>query len=80
MNCRTGAFEEFECKCLILATGGAGQLYKFNTNSEIATGRRLGLAFKAGAELTDMEFFPVFIPRIALIRCPDISDIGSSPG
>ena len=57
MNCRTGAFEEFECKWLILATGGAGQLYKFNTNSEIATGDGIALAFKAGAEVTDMEFF-----------------------
>ena len=56
-NCRTGAFEEFECKWLILATGGAGQLYKFNTNSEIATGDGIALAFKAGAEVADMEFF-----------------------
>jgi len=29
MNCRTGAFGRIECKWLILATGGAGQLYKF---------------------------------------------------
>ncbi len=56
-NCRTGAFEEFECRWLILATGGAGQLYKFNTNSEIATGDGIALAFKAGAEIADMEFF-----------------------
>jgi L-aspartate oxidase len=56
-NCRTGAFEEFECRWLILATGGAGQLYKFNTNSEIATGDGIALAFKAGAEVADMEFF-----------------------
>ena len=56
-NCRTGAFEEFECKWLILATGGAGQLYKFNTNSEIATGDGIALAFKTGAEVADMEFF-----------------------
>jgi len=56
-NGRTGAFEEFECKYLILATGGAGQLYKFNTNSEIATGDGIALAFQAGAEVADMEFF-----------------------
>ncbi|TET66654.1 MAG: FAD-dependent oxidoreductase, partial [Dehalococcoidia bacterium] len=38
LDCRTGSAEEFECRCLILATGGAGQLFKFNTNSDIATG------------------------------------------
>jgi len=49
--------EEFTCGSLILATGGAGQLYRFNTNSEIATGDGIALAFQAGAEITDMEFF-----------------------
>jgi len=33
LDCRTGSTEEFECRFLILATGGAGQLYKFSTNS-----------------------------------------------
>ena len=70
MNCRTGAFEEFECKWLILATGGAGQLYKFNTNSEIATGDGLALAFKAGAELTDMEFFQFHPTALRLSGVP----------
>jgi len=57
LDCRTGSIEEFECRALILATGGAGQLYKFNTNSDIATGDGIALAFNAGAEVTDMEFF-----------------------
>ena len=57
LDCRTGSIEEFECRFLILATGGAGQLYKFSTNSEIATGDGIVLAFNAGAEITDMEFF-----------------------
>ena len=57
LDCHTGSIEEFECRCLILATGGAGQLYKFSTNSEIATGDGIVLAFNAGAEITDMEFF-----------------------
>ncbi|MFH0942508.1 MAG: L-aspartate oxidase [Chloroflexota bacterium] len=52
---RTAA--EFGCRYLILATGGAGQLYKFTTNSEIATGDGVALAFEAGAEITDTEFF-----------------------
>ena len=57
LDCRTGSVEEFECRFLILATGGAGQLFKFSTNPEVATGDGVALAFKAGAEVTDMEFF-----------------------
>lgn len=56
-GCRSGSFEEFECRTLILATGGAGQLFKFNTNSDIATGDGIALAYKSGAEITDMEFY-----------------------
>ncbi|MDD4877181.1 MAG: L-aspartate oxidase [Dehalococcoidales bacterium] len=57
LDCRSGTIEEFRCRFLILATGGAGQLYKFSTNPEIATGDGIALAFNAGAEITDMEFF-----------------------
>ncbi|MCL0057639.1 L-aspartate oxidase [Dehalococcoidales bacterium] len=57
LDCRTGSIEEFECCFLILATGGAGQLFKFNTNSDVATGDGIALAFTAGAEIIDMEFF-----------------------
>jgi L-aspartate oxidase len=57
LECRTGTFEEFECEFLILATGGAGQLFRYNTNSDIATGDGIALAFNAGAEIADMEFF-----------------------
>jgi L-aspartate oxidase len=48
--------EEFGCNFLILATGGAGRLYKFNTNTDIATGDGIALAYRAGAEIADMEF------------------------
>ena len=57
LDCRTGSIEQFDCRYLILATGGAGQLYKFNTNSDVATGDGVALAFDAGAEIADMEFF-----------------------
>ncbi|MFC2013276.1 L-aspartate oxidase [Chloroflexota bacterium] len=57
LDCRTGSIEEFGCRFLVLATGGAGQLYKFNTNSDVATGDGIALAFNAGAEIIDMEFF-----------------------
>ena len=54
---RTHTIEQFACRNLILATGGAGQLYKFTTNSDVATGDGVALAFNAGAEIMDMEFF-----------------------
>lgn len=57
LDCHTGSVEEYECRFLILATGGAGQLYKFNTNSDVATGDGIVLALNAGAEIVDMEFF-----------------------
>lgn len=53
----TGLAKEYDCRHIILATGGAGRLFKYTTNSEIATGDGLALAFAAGAEITDMEFF-----------------------
>jgi L-aspartate oxidase len=57
LDCRTGSIEEFECRFMVLATGGGGQLFKYNTNSDVATGDGIALAFKAGAEIADMEFF-----------------------
>jgi len=57
LDCHTGSIEEFGCHSLILATGGAGRLFKYTTNSEIATGDGVTLGFQAGAEIIDMEFF-----------------------
>ena len=56
-DCEKESFEEFGCRYLILATGGAGQLFKYTTNPEVATSDGIALALKAGAEIIDMEFF-----------------------
>jgi len=56
LDCENGDTEEFGCRFLILATGGSGQLFSFTTNPEVATGDGIALAFKAGAEVMDMEF------------------------
>lgn len=47
---------QYECRTLVLATGGAGQLYRYTTNPAVATGDGIALAYRAGAELMDMEF------------------------
>ncbi|MFC2011591.1 L-aspartate oxidase [Chloroflexota bacterium] len=57
LDCRTSSIEELECRFLILATGGAGQLFKVNTNSDVATGDGIALAYETGAEIVDMEFY-----------------------
>ena len=57
LDLRTHTPEEFACGALILATGGAGQLYKVSTNPPVATGDGVALAYQAGAEVMDMEFF-----------------------
>jgi len=57
LDCHTSSVEEYACSFVILATGGAGRLFKYTTNSDVATGDGIALAYSAGAEITDMEFF-----------------------
>jgi succinate dehydrogenase / fumarate reductase flavoprotein subunit len=52
----TGRFVLFKTRAIILATGGSGKAWKVTSNSWEYTGDGLGMAYRAGAELIDMEF------------------------
>jgi len=52
---RSGRMEAFAAKNVILACGGAGQVYKPTTNGLIVTGDGIAMAYRAGAPLMDME-------------------------
>jgi L-aspartate oxidase len=49
--------EELRADAVILATGGAGQLYPYTTNPEVATADGLGMALRAGTIAADLEFY-----------------------
>ncbi len=51
-----GRFHVFSAKAIVLATGGIGRAYKITSNSWEGTGDGHALAYRAGAELIDMEF------------------------
>ena len=51
-----GTIETIGAKAVVLATGGAGRVYRPSTNSHSSTGDGMGLALKAGVPLKDMEF------------------------
>jgi succinate dehydrogenase / fumarate reductase flavoprotein subunit len=51
-----GRFHVFAAKAIVLATGGVGRAFKVTSNSWEGTGDGHALAYRAGAELIDMEF------------------------
>jgi L-aspartate oxidase len=62
----TGEHEIVYTSALILATGGVGQVYKYTTNPNGATGDGVALAYEAGAKIQDMEFIQFHPTALAM--------------
>ena len=66
----TGEFRLIQAKAVIIATGGAGRVFRENTNGGIVTGDGMALAYRHGVPLRDMEFVqyhPTCMPGTGLL-------------
>ncbi len=57
LDSSNGAISPVRAQAVVLATGGSGMVYQHTTNPSIATGDGVAAAYRAGAVISDMEFF-----------------------
>jgi fumarate reductase flavoprotein subunit len=66
----TGEFFLFECASAVICTGGAGRVFRQNTNAGTVTGDGMALAYRQGVSLRDMEFVqwhPTALPGTGIL-------------
>jgi len=56
LDVRDSRVVTFHAPVVVLSTGGAGQVYHYTTNPDIATGDGIAMAYRAGVEIRNMEF------------------------
>jgi L-aspartate oxidase len=65
-----GRLHRVSARAVLIASGGAGQVYSDTTNPTVATGDGIALAARAGAELADMEFYQFHPTALSLPGVP----------
>src|SRR5580693_7289450 len=65
-----GGLRVVQAQAVLLASGGAGQVYSDTTNPAVATGDGIAMAYAAGADLADMEFYQFHPTALALEGVP----------